>query len=322
NLELARALSGERRGSLLAAIDRTVTAAGSRLLAQRLAAPLTDPGAIERRQDAIEFFVADAAARAELRARLAAAPDLARALARLVLGRGGPRDLAAMRDGILAAAGIADELEKRGELALELAQATHALRRLDPALASELGAALAEELPHLKRDGGFVRTGFDAALEAKIASAADRALAIELETFETLAAAVTAAASAIKEAAEALAVVDVAAALAQLAIERHYVRPQIDASLDFIIEGGRHPVVEQALTGDASAFVANDCDLSPPASAANGRIYLVTGPNMAGKSTYLRQNAPIAIMAQMGSFVPARRPKRRSADRLFSRGGA
>ncbi|TMJ44437.1 MAG: DNA mismatch repair protein MutS, partial [Alphaproteobacteria bacterium] len=108
-----------RRGSLLAAIDRTVTAAGSRLLAQRLAAPLTDPGAIERRQDAIEFFVADAAARAELRARLAAAPDLARALARLVLGRGGPRDLAAMRDGILAAAGIADELEKRGELALE-----------------------------------------------------------------------------------------------------------------------------------------------------------------------------------------------------------
>src|SRR5438552_16189403 len=165
NLELARTLSGERRGSLLAAIDRTVTAAGSRLLAQRLAAPLTDPGAIERRQDAIEFFVADAAARAELRARLAAAPDLARALARLVLGRGGPRDLAAMRDGILAAAGIAGELEKGGELALELAQATHALRRLDPALASELGAALAEELPHLKRDGGFVRTGFDAALD-------------------------------------------------------------------------------------------------------------------------------------------------------------
>src|SRR5438105_2714786 len=154
------------------------------------------------------------------------------------------------------------------------------------------------------------------------ASAADRALAIELETFETLAAAVTAAASAIKEAAEALAVLDVAAALAQLAIERHYVRPQIDASLDFIIEGGRHPVVEQALTRDASAFVANDCDLSPPPSAANGRIYLVTGPNMAGKSTYLRQNALIAIMAQMGSFVPARRAKIGAVDRLFSRVGA
>jgi DNA mismatch repair protein MutS len=403
NLELARTLSGERRGSLLATIDRTVTAAGSRLLAQRLAAPLTDPPSIDRRQDAVECFVTDAAARAELRARLAAAPDLARALARLVLGRGGPRDLAAIRDGILAAAGIAGELEKRGELAVELAQATRALRRLDPVLASELGAALAEELPHLKRDGNFVRAGFDAALdearalrdesrrviaalqaryadmtsvralkirhnnvlgyfvdvtaqhgeklmapplnstfihrqtlagqvrftttelgklEAKIANAADRALAIELETFEKLAAAVTAAASAIKEAAEALAVLDVAAALAQLAIERHYVRPQIDASLDFVVEGGRHPVVEQAITGDSSPFVANDCDLSPPPSAVNGRIYLVTGPNMAGKSTYLRQNALIAIMAQMGSFVPARRAKIGAVDRLFSRVGA
>ena len=403
NLELARTLSGERHGSLLAAVDRTVTAAGSRLLAQRLAAPLTDPAPIERRQDAVEFFVTDAQARAELRARLAAAPDLARALARLVLGRGGPRDLAAIRDGIIAAAGIAAELEKRGELPADIAQSARALRRLDPALAHELGAALAEELPHLKREGGFVRAGFDAALdearalrdesrrviaalqaryadvtsvralkirhnnvlgyfvevtaqhgerlmapplnttfihrqtlagqvrftttelgelEAKIASAAERALAIELETFERLAAAVTAAASAIKEAAEALAVLDVAAALSQLAVERHYVRPLIDASLDFIIEGGRHPVVEQALTSDGAPFVANDCDLSPPPSMASGRIYLVTGPNMAGKSTYLRQNALIAILAQMGSFVPARRAKIGAVDRLFSRVGA
>jgi len=403
NLELVRTLSGEQRGSLLAAIDRTVTAAGSRLLAQRLAAPLTDPAAIEHRQDAVEFFVTDVAARADLRERLKASPDLARALARLALGRGGPRDLAAIRDGILAAADIAAELERRGELGDELAQTARALRRLDPALASELGAALAEELPHLKRDGNFVRAGFDAGfdearalrdesrrviaalqtryadatsvralkirhnnvlgyfvevtaqhgerlmapplnatfihrqtlagqvrftttelgeLEAKIANAADRALAIELETFEKLAAAVTAAASAIKDAAEALAVLDVATALAQLAAERHYVRPQIDASLDFIIEGGRHPVVEQALTGDSSPFVANDCDLSPPPSAASGRIYLVTGPNMAGKSTYLRQNALIAILAQMGSFVPARRAKIGAIDRLFSRVGA
>ena len=403
NLELVRTLSGEQRGSLLAAIDRTVTATGSRLLAQRLAAPLTDPAAIEHRQDAVEFFVTDVAARADLRERLKASPDLARALARLALGRGGPRDLAAIRDGILAAADIAAELERRGELADELAQTARALRRLDPALASELGAALAEELPHLKRDGNFVRAGSDAGLdearalrdesrrviaalqtryadatsvralkirhnnvlgyfvevtaqhgerlmapplnatfihrqtlagqvrftttelgelEAKIANAADRALAIELETFEKLAAAVTAAASAIKDAAEALAVLDVATALAQLAAERHYVRPQIDASLDFIIEGGRHPVVEQALTGDSSPFVANDCDLSPPPSAASGRIYLVTGPNMAGKSTYLRQNALIAILAQMGSFVPARRAKIGAVDRLFSRVGA
>jgi DNA mismatch repair protein MutS len=403
NLELVRTLAGERRGSLLAAIDRTVTGAGSRLLAQRLAAPLTDPAAIGRRHDAVEFFVTDMAARAEARERLKAAPDLARALARLVVARGGPRDLAAIRDGITAAAELAAGLEKRSDLAAELAQAAQALRRLDPALAGELGAALADELPHLKRDGGFVRAGYSAALdearalrdesrrviaalqaryadltsvralkirhnnvlgyfvevaaqhgekmmaaplnatfihrqtlagqvrftttelgelEAKIASAADRALGIELETFDKLAAVVTGAAAQIKEAAEALAVLDVAAALAQLAIERRYVRPQIDPSLDFVVEGGRHPVVEQALTGDGGPFVANDCDLSPPASAANGRIYLVTGPNMAGKSTYLRQNALIAILAQMGSFVPARRAKIGAVDRLFSRVGA
>jgi DNA mismatch repair protein MutS len=157
-------------------------------------------------------------------------------------------------------------------------------------------------------------------LEARIASAADRALALELETFERLAAAVTAAAAAIKDAAEALAVLDVAAALAQLAVERDYVRPEIDESRDFIIEGGRHPVVEQALTG--GPFVANDCDLSPPPPHRDGRIYLLTGPNMAGKSTYLRQNALIAIMAQMGSFVPARRARIGAVDRLFSRVGA
>jgi len=403
NLELVRTLSGERRGSLLAAIDRSVTAAGARLLAQRLAAPLTEPAAIARRHDAVEFFVTDAAARADMRERLAAAPDLARALARLVVARGGPRDLAAIRDGIIAAGGLADELEKRANIATELAQAARALRRLDPALARELNAALAEELPHLKRDGGFVRAGYDAALdearalrdesrrviaalqaryadttsvralkirhnnvlgyfvevtaqhgdrlmapplnatfihrqtlagqvrftttelgelEAKIARAADRALGIELETFERLAATVTAAAAAIKDAAEALAVIDVATALAQLAVERHYTRPQIDASLDFVVEGGRHPVVEQMLAGDGGPFVANDCDLSPPSAAANGRIYLVTGPNMAGKSTYLRQNALVAILAQMGSFVPARRAKIGAVDRLFSRVGA
>jgi DNA mismatch repair protein MutS len=392
NLELVRTLSGERRGSLLAAIDRSVTAAGARLLAQRLAAPLTEPAAIARRHDAVEFFVTDAAARADMRERLAAAPDLARALARLVVARGGPRDLAAIRDGIIAAGGLADELEKRANIAAELAQAARALN-----------AALAEELPHLKRDGGFVRAGYDAALdearalrdesrrviaalqaryadttsvralkirhnnvlgyfvevtaqhgdrlmapplnatfihrqtlagqvrftttelgelEAKIARAADRALGIELETFERLAATVTAAAAAIKDAAEALAVIDVATALAQLAVERHYTRPQIDASLDFVVEGGRHPVVEQMLAGDGGPFVANDCDLSPPSAAANGRIYLVTGPNMAGKSTYLRQNALVAILAQMGGFVPARRAKIGAVDRLFSRVGA
>jgi len=407
NLELTRTLAGERRGSLLAAIDRSVTAAGSRLMAQRLAAPLTDPAAIERRHDAVYFFVRNSAARADMRARLNAAPDLARALARLVVGRGGPRDLAAIRDGIAAAAELAAELERSADLADEVRQAAAGLRRPDGAIAAELTAALADELPHLKREGGFVRAGYDSALdetralrdesrrviaalqaryaeasavralkirhnnvlgyfvevtaqhgekllapplnatfihrqtlagqvrftttelgelEAQIASAADRALGIELETFDKISASVTAAAADIKAAAEALAVLDVAAALAELAVERRYVRPQIDGSLDFVIEGGRHPVVEQALAGDGGPFVANDCDLSPPVNAEDnvspGRIYLLTGPNMAGKSTYLRQNALIAILAQMGSFVPARRATIGAVDRLFSRVGA
>ena len=403
NLELTRALSGDRRGSLLAAIDRTVTPPGARLLAQRLAAPLTDPAAIGRRHDAVEFFLTDAGARGETRERLKAAPDLARALARLVVGRGGPRDLAAIRDGIAAAASLAGKLAGTPALPAEIAQAVAALAEPDPAIARELAGALADELPLIKRDGGFVRGGYEAALdearalrdesrrviaglqaryaeetgvrslkirhnnvlgyfvettaqngdkflrpplnatfihrqtlagqvrftttelgelEVKIANAAERALAIELKSFEHLAAMVTAAQGAITNAAAALASLDVAAGLAALAAERAYVRPETDGSLDFIIEGGRHPVVEQALIADGGPFVANDCDLSAPAEASAGRIWLLTGPNMGGKSTFLRQNALIAILAQMGSFVPARRAKIGAIDRLFSRVGA
>jgi DNA mismatch repair protein MutS len=403
NLELTRALSGDRRGSLLAAIDRTVTPPGARLLAQRLAAPLTDPAAIGCRHDAVGLFLADARARGETRERLKAAPDLARALARLAVGRGGPRDLAAVRDGIAAAASLAGRLASTPELPAEIAQAVAALAEPDPAVARELESALADELPLIKRDGGFLRGGYEATLdearalrdesrrviaalqaryaeesgvrslkirhnnvlgyfveataqngerflrpplnaifihrqtlagqvrftttelgelEVKIASAAERALAIELKGFEWLAALVTAAQGAITNAAAALASLDVAAGLAELAAERAYVRPETDGSLDFIIEGGRHPVVEQALLADGGPFVANDCDLSAPPAAAAGRICLLTGPNMGGKSTYLRQNALIAILAQMGSFVPARRAKIGAVDRLFSRVGA
>jgi len=414
NLELMRTLAGERRGSLLDAIDRTVTAAGSRLLAQRLAAPLTDPAAIAERLDAVEAFVADAGLRAETRSRLAAAPDLARALARIALGRGGPRDLAGIRDGILAAAELARALGALKDPPAEVARAMRSTRRPDGMLAAELAAALAAELPAFKRDGGFVREGYDKALdelrslrdesrrviaalqaryaeetgvrilkirhnnvlgyfvevtaqhgdklmtaplnatfihrqtlagqvrftttelgelEAKIASAAERALGLELEIFERLAAAVVAETEALKDCADALARLDVAAALAHLAAERDYARPQVDGSLDFVVEGGRHAVVEQALSKDGTPFVANDCDLSPPpppyppAQAGEekeeaGRIWLLTGPNMAGKSTFLRQNALIAILAQMGSFVPAKAATLGVVDRLFSRVGA
>jgi DNA mismatch repair protein MutS len=403
NLELVRTLGGERRGSLLEAIDRTVTSAGSRLLAQRLSAPLTDPAAIARRLDAVGAFVEDIAARADTRSRLKAAPDLARALARLAVGRGGPRDLAAIRDGVQAAADLAQALSALKDVPAEIAQAMKSCRRPDASLAAELGRALADELPLIKRDGGFVREGYDAALdetralrdesrrviaalqsryadetgvrglkirhnnvlgyfvevtaqhgeklmaaplnatfihrqtlagqvrfttselgelEAKIASAAERALGLELETFERLSAAVVADTAAIKNCAEALARLDVASALAQLAAERDYARPVVDDGLAFVIDGGRHPVVEQALARDGTPFVANACDLSPPPEAPAGRIWLITGPNMAGKSTFLRQNALIAIMAQMGGFVPAKAAHIGVVDRLFSRVGA
>jgi DNA mismatch repair protein MutS len=415
NLELSRTLTGDRRGSLLAAIDRTVTAAGSRALTQRLAAPLTDPAEIAHRLDAVAAFVADGAACSALRKNLKAVPDLQRALSRIVVGRGGPRDLAAIRDGIFAAAEFSAEvsaLARHGViLPRDLAEAAEGLRRPDPALAAELQRALGDELPAYRRDGGFVRASYEPALdearalrdesrrviaalqvryadttgirslkikhnnvlgyfvdvtaqngdklmspplnatfihrqttagqvrftttelgelEAKIASAADRALALEFEIFDRLAGAVTAASAAIKDAADALAAIDVATALASLAVERDYVRPEVDESLAFAITGGRHPVVEQALGGGAP-FVANDCDLSPPpyppphagkGGVGAGRIWLVTGPNMAGKSTFLRQNALIAVLAQMGSYVPARAAHIGVIDRLFSRVGA
>jgi DNA mismatch repair protein MutS len=403
NLELMRTLGGERRGSLLESIDRTVTAAGTRLLAQRLSAPLTDPAAIAQRLDAVACFVEDTAARAETRSRLAAAPDLARALSRLVVGRGGPRDLAAIRDGLLAAAELARSLGALKTTPTEVAAAIKACLAPDGMLAAELSAALAAELPPYKRDGGFVRENYDATLdetralrdesrrviaslqanyadttgirglkirhnnvlgyfvevtaqhgdkltaaphnatfihrqtlagqvrftsselgelEAKISSAADRALGIELDIFERLSTAVTAQSAPIKECAHALAVLDVSAASAALAAERDYVRPHVDDGLDFVIEGGRHPVVEQALARDGTPFVANGCDLSPPKDANGGRIWLMTGPNMAGKSTFLRQNALIAILAQTGGFVPARAARIGTVDRLFSRVGA
>ena len=403
NLELMRTLSGERRGALIAAIDRTVTPAGARLLGARLAAPLTDPEQIARRLDAVALFVADGAARADVRAQLGAAPDLARALARLVLQRGGPRDLSGIRDGLAAARELARRLGTIDAIPDELAAAAQALAGVPEDIMAALAAALADDLPHLKRDGGFVRAGYDgaldetralrdesrrvvaalqaryadetgvralkvrhnnvlgyfvevtaqhgekllvaplnatfihrqtlagqvrftttelAALETKIANAADRALSMELGIFDRLAAQVTGAAEPIKRAAEALGILDVESALATLAVERDYVRPEVDRSLDFVIEGGRHPVVEQALQKDGGPFVANDCELSPPAGASAGRIYVVTGPNMAGKSTFLRQNALIAVLAQMGSFVPAKRARIGVIDRLFSRVGA
>lgn len=404
NLELTRTLGGERQGSLLATIDRTVTPGGARLLAERLAGPLTDPAAIAARHDAVELLVADAGLREDLRSALEKVPDVARALARLSLDRGGPRDLAALGLGLDAARAIAALLVRRGELPIELAHAMRALGESDPDLPVRLNATLADELPLNRRDGRFVREGHDPALdelrllqvdsrkviaqlqaryaaetgcrtlrikhnamlgyfvevpqaageeflrdpwratfvhrqtmsdamrfssvelgelEAKIASAADRALKLELAIFAALCEAVLAQAEPIKAAALALAELDVAAALADLATREGWSRPQVDDGVAFTIERGRHPVVEAALKRDGKPFVANDTELSPPGGEAKGgRICLITGPNMAGKSTFLRQNALIAVLAQMGSFVPATLAHIGIVDRLFSRVGA
>ncbi len=403
NLELTRTLSGERRGSLLDAIDCTVTPAGSRLLAQRLAAPLTDHAQIARRLDAVGAFVADSAAREDIRSILRGAPDMSRALARLSVGRGGPRDLAGLRDGILAADQALARLEELEQPPEEIASVIAALQRPSRELAREYERALAEQLPLIKRDGGFVREGYEQALdearslrdasrlvvaamqaryadataikglkirhnnvlgyfvevtaqhgdrlmspplnatfihrqtlagqvrfttselgetEAKIANAGERALNIELEIYERLCAKALEASDDLRTAAHAFAVLDVATALAKLAVDDNYVRPEVDASLGFAIEAGRHPVVEQALKREGQPFIANTCDLSPAPAQKSGQLWLITGPNMAGKSTFLRQNALIALLAQIGSFVPAARARIGIVDRLFSRVGA
>ncbi|MFN3249627.1 DNA mismatch repair protein MutS [Roseibium album] len=401
NLELARTLSGERQGSLLATIDRTVTGGGSRLLASRLAGPLVNVDAIHHRHDSVAFFLTNEIKREGLRQTLKGAPDMARALSRIALNRGGPRDILSVAQGLAAARAVLDQT-RNGDIPAEIAAARASLEQAPHELGTQLVAAIKEEPPLLKRDGGFVATGYNsdldelrslrdesrkviaklqaeyseelglrslkikhnnvlgwfieaptaqtekltadparfihrqtmagamrftttelADLESKIASAGERALAIELEIFHQLGQAIIETGDAIKAAAHGLSILDVSAALAKLAQEENYSRPVIDDSRAFEIKGGRHPVVELALrkTGGES-FVANDANLGPDASEEIGHIWLITGPNMAGKSTFLRQNALIAVLAQMGSFVPALEAHIGVVDRLFSRVGA
>ncbi|MGL4526948.1 MAG: DNA mismatch repair protein MutS, partial [Aestuariivirga sp.] len=401
NLELTRSLSGDRRGSLLAVIDRTVTASGARLLAERLSAPLADSDAVATRLDEIDFFLAAPSLRSTLQAALKAMPDIERALGRLSLGRGGPRDLAAIRDGLSCAMALARSLSAHqglGGLPQNIAASCAVLAAADSALAAELRRALADELPLLARDGGLVRSGYLADLDAnrelrdatrqviaglqtqyaedsgikslkirhnnvlgyfievtaqhagvlqarpgtyihrqtvasamrfvttelaeleqRIAAAGDRVLAMELEIFAALSARVVDQRDRLAVIAGAIAAIDVASSLAELAETNRYVRPKVDSSKAFEIRAGRHPVVEAMLRERAeSNFVANDCHLS----GDGRRLWLITGPNMAGKSTFLRQNALIVVLAQMGCFVPADFAHVGVVDRLFSRVGA
>ena len=399
NLELTETLSGRREGSLLAAIDRSVTAAGARLLATRLAAPSTEPGEIAARLDGVAFLAQQDDLRGDLRRILRRVPDLDRARARLALGRGGPRDLAAIAAGLTAAEDCAGPLAETGPPAA----LAHLLPHLSghAALAGRLAGALVAEPPVSMADGGFIADGVDAgldearrlrdesrqviaalqaryaeetaiaslkirhnnvlgyfvettathearmqapplsetflyrqrtantiryateelgALERRIEQAAADALAIERRLFDTLREAVLEEAGRIGEAAEALAAIDLAAGLADLARERDWCRPRVESGRAFTIEAGRHPAVEAALAASGAPFIANECELSAEGDAA--AIRLVTGPNMAGKSTYLRQNALIAVLAQMGSFVPARSAHIGVVSQLFSRVGA
>ena len=407
NLELTETLSGTRKGSLLSVIDRSVTAAGARELAQRLAAPLTDVSVIAARHDAVAYFAGETDLRRTLRDDLRGAPDIARALARLSVGRGGPRDLAALRDGIKAARALRDAFDfgdplKPSPGEAERARADFVAGIVETSrLVDQLTLLLVDEPPFLARDGGFIAAGAHppldevrklrdesrrviASLEARyktesgvaalrikhngvlgyfievtpqhadklmgeaaraifrhrqtigsavrfstdelatlanrISQAADQALAIERGLFDQMVGEALAVASALGRIAGALATLDVATGLAELAVACRHTRPRIDAGTAFKITHGRHPVVEAALAQDhANPFVPNDCDLSPEGP---GRLWLVTGPNMAGKSTFLRQNALIAILAQMGAFVPADAAHIGIVDRLFSRVGA
>ncbi|WP_299139789.1 DNA mismatch repair protein MutS [uncultured Tateyamaria sp.] len=398
NLELTTTLSGGRAGSLLSIIDETVTSGGARLLERRLSSPSRVLETISARSDAVSYYVERGNIAQAQRHVLRSVPDMDRALSRLSLDRGGPRDLAALRNGLTAAQNLKDtaaadlpELLKTSTK--NLGGHTDLIDRLD--------ADLVAEPPLLARDGGFIATGCDpdldearqlrdegrsviaqlqrqyvetsginalkikhnnvlgyfvevtathadkmlsdplsqtfihrqttanqvrfttvelSDLETRILNAGARAQEIEMRLYEALKSLVVSQAAEISQTANALAELDLATSLAHLAVDREWCKPTLDTSRAFDIEGGRHPVVENALKAQGGTpFIANDCLLTAEDGAA---IWLLTGPNMAGKSTFLRQNALIAILAQIGSHVPATAAHIGIVSQIFSRVGA
>jgi DNA mismatch repair protein MutS len=398
NLELSQTLGGSRKGSLLDTIDRTLTAGGGRLLDRRLSSPSTNLDELQARLSAVDAFTSAPQLRADLRDALRRIPDMDRALSRIAMKRGGPRDLVALRTGLEQCLTLHKLLSSK-ELPAAIDAASKDLLSHDQVLAT-LQSTLVAEPPLLARDGGFVATGYNteldevrqlrdegrkviaqhqaeyaaetgvtalkikhnnvlgyfietttahaekmlalsdrfihrqttanairfttlelSELETKILNAGGRATAIELQVFDDVCAEVVGVSANLFTAAAAVAQLDVFTALSDLATSEDWVRPNIDNSRSFAITGGRHPVVEKALKEQgASPFIANGCDLSAENDASS--IWLLTGPNMAGKSTFLRQNAIIALLAQIGSFVPADSAHIGLVSQLFSRVGA
>jgi DNA mismatch repair protein MutS len=395
SLELTRSVTGTVAGSLLAEIDRCHTAAGRRLLCEDISAPLTDRQAIEGRLALVAWFHEDAIRRSRVRQALNAMPDFARGLARLAAGRGSPRDLALLRDGLGAAASLKAEIEGESERPALLQSL---LPRLGGhgVLVDRLSRALVASPPIDASKGGYIAEGYDPALDAlreaasngrraiaalearyrdgtgvsslkirhnavlgyhievsarhadqlmapdsgfthrqtlagvvrfnspelheeaaQVVEAGAHALAAEAAHAEELSALAVAAAAQITATAEAIARIDVAAANAERAAEGGWTLPHLTDEPCLEVEAGRHPVVESALHETGERFVANDLSLG-----TSSRLWLITGPNMGGKSTFLRQTALIAVLAQSGCFVPAARAKVGMVDRLFSRVGA
>ncbi len=395
SLEILASSQGGRRGSLIEAIDRCVSGAGARQLADDLSAPLTDRPAINARLALVQWFHDEPLLRSDLRIVLRTLPDIGRALGRVVAGRGSPRDLGQLRDGLTEARRIREHLERRPDRPA-LLEALLPLLAGHGALVDHYARALVPAPPTERSQGGFIAEGYDAALDelrlvsgnarraiaaletkyrdetgitalkirhngvlgyfievpakhgdrlmtsdsgfthrqtmagavrfnalalheeaSRIAEAGGHALAAEEAHFEELIGEAIAARHAIAATAAALARIDVSAGQAERAAEGGWCRPTITDDTDLIIEGGRHPVVETALAARGERFVANDCSLSP-----GDRLWLIGGPNMGGKSTFLRQNALIVLLAQAGGFVPAACATIGLVDRLFSRVGA
>jgi len=407
SLELAKTLTGERTGSLIDTVDRTCTAGGARVLAERISRPLVDRQAISARHDSVAWALASPDLRTSLRKKLKETPDLARARTRLALGRGGPRDLVAIGQALAAGEAIAADVARSGDVSPELIDSAIAALTLsrDPGLsglAQDLKRALVQDPPLLARDGGFVAPEWSPALDeartlrddsrkiiaglqasyidqtgagalkikynnvlgyfidvpvkageamlapplnetfihrqtlaknvrfstaelselaGRISRAEEAATALELEVFEGFVARVQEASARLSEVADALAEIDVTLALAEWADEVGAVRPELTDASVFEADGLRHPVVEAALRKDAKGFTPNGLSLDASAMTAP-RLLLVTGPNMAGKSTYLRAAALAVILAQAGGFVPARSLMLGPVDRVFSRVGA